>query len=71
MLIFTVEIGSGLKRLEIGKTIHRDLKPKNIFITSEGTYKIGKKKKYEIRNKHIYICICIYVYMYIYIYIYV
>jgi serine/threonine protein kinase len=41
ILIFTIEIVSGLERLEIGKTIHRDLKPKNIFITYDGTYKIG------------------------------
>jgi serine/threonine protein kinase len=77
---------SGLVRLEIGKTIHRDLKPKNIFITSEGTYKIGMnwdekwmkiltvKKKIILKNNvkiYILYVLCKDIHTYIHIYLYI
>ena len=36
-----VHIARGLKKLHQKKILHRDLKGANIFITENGTYKLG------------------------------
>ena len=46
-----IEISSGLKSLHDKKILHRDLKAANIFISKEGTYKLGDLNVSKVLKK--------------------
>lgn len=46
-----VEMTRGLKSLHDKKILHRDLKCANVFITSDGTYKLGDLNVSKVLKK--------------------
>ncbi len=46
-----IEITRGLKSLHDKKILHRDLKAANIFISSEGNYKLGDLNVSKVLKK--------------------
>ena len=46
-----IEISRGLKSLHDKKILHRDLKAANIFVSSDGTYKLGDLNVSKVLKK--------------------